>query len=140
MQIQTAPRRTVELNLSPLIDVIFILVIFVVLVARFIEQNQLDIQVPESKVGKPATLEALIINLTRDGLIIIGESNVPEPDVEDYLKPLRHKHERVLLFADSEIALQKAVTVLSAARSAGFEKVSLATKPKEGGKGEKGGP
>ena len=39
LKIEGFQRRRVELNLSPLIDVIFILVIFIVLVARFIEQN-----------------------------------------------------------------------------------------------------
>jgi biopolymer transport protein ExbD len=129
MKIESFQRRRVELNLSPLIDVIFILVIFIVLVARFIEQNQLDIDVPDSAAGRPATLEALVVNVTRDGLILVGDVPVENDGVEALLRSLRDKHERILLLADGEIALQKAVDVLSAARAAGYEEVSLATEP-----------
>lgn len=127
MEIEGRPRRPIDLNLSPLIDVIFILLIFIVLVARFVEQNQLDVDVPDSDMGKPATLEALIVHVTRDGMIVIGDTPVAEDQIEAYLKPLRSQHERVLLMADGQAALQIAVTVLSGAKAAGFKEVSLAT-------------
>lgn len=133
MDIESYKRRPVELNLSPLIDVIFILVIFIVLVARFIDQNQLDIDVPESKVGRPATLEALVIHVTDDGSVFVGDHVVDDDRLEAVLTPLRSQHDRVLLMADGKIALQKAVDVLTAARAAGFERVSLATEPKKAG-------
>ena len=137
MKIESFQRRQVELNLSPLIDVIFILLIFVVLVARFIDQNQLDIDVPESKAGRPATLEALVINLTRDGSILVGDVASDEESLEGLLSVLRKEHDRVMLLADGEIALQRAVAVLSAARAAGFDEVSLATEPPKAGAGSK---
>lgn len=130
MEIDGFKRRPVELNLSPLIDVIFILVIFIVLVARFIDQNQLDVDVPRSKVGRPATLEALVVHVTKAGEVIVGET--PMADDEALLRALeslRENHDRVLLIADGEIALQRAVDVLTASREAGFEQVSLATEP-----------
>lgn len=133
MDIETRPRKAVDLNLSPLIDVIFILLIFIVLVARFVEQNQLDVDVPDSKMGKPASLEALIIHITRDGVIVVGEQPLEEDQVEEYLKPLRAQHERVMLVADGQSALQLAVSVLSAAKAAGFKEVSLATESQMGG-------
>lgn len=130
MDIESFKRRPVELNLSPLIDVIFILVIFIVLVARFIDQNQLDIDVPESKLGRPATVEALVVHVTADGTVLVGDRPVDDDQLEAVLTPLRQQHERVLLLADGKIALQKAVDVLTAARAAGFDQVSLATEPK----------
>lgn len=135
MDIESFKRRPIELNLSPLIDVIFILVIFIVLVARFIDQNQLDVDVPDSKVGRPATVEALVVHVTVDGTVHVGDRRVADDELEAVLAPLRQAHERVLLMADGQIALQKAVDVLSAARAAGFEQVSLATDPKQAARG-----
>jgi biopolymer transport protein ExbD len=134
MKIESFKRRSVELNLSPLIDVIFILVIFIVLVARFIEQNQLDIDVPDTDAGRPATLEALIVNVTQEGFIFVGDVPVEAEGVEALLRSLRGKHDRILLLADGKIALQQAVDVLTSARKAGYDEVSLATEPPKGGK------
>ena len=127
MKIARKTRAKIELNLSPLIDVIFILVIFIILVAEFVDQNQLDINVPKSKAGKPASLEALVINVTGDGLIMIGDKMVERDDVSELLKPLSKKHDRVLLMADSQTALQLAIDILGAAKEAGFKQVSIAT-------------
>jgi biopolymer transport protein ExbD len=127
MEIEAPRRPRIELNLSPLIDVIFILVIFIILVARFIEQNQMDINVPDSDIGQPATMEALVINITKSGEIFVGELPVEVEEVEQVLKPLRREHDRILLMADGETALQMAVSVLTGARKAGFDEVSLAT-------------
>jgi len=120
-------RQSIELNLSPLIDVIFILLIFVVLVAKFIDQNQLDIDVPDSEAGRPVALEALVINVAADGLVLIGDEEVPDDAIETRLRALKSKHERVVLMADSAVTLQKGVTVLTAAKKAGFDDVSIAT-------------
>jgi biopolymer transport protein ExbD len=127
VRIPVKKREKISLDLSPLIDVIFILIIFIVLIAKFINQNQLDIDVPKTDVGRPMTVEALVINVTADGAILVGDQPVPEEGLTDALKVLKQKHDRVVLMADRETSLQKGVSILTAAKKAGFEEVSVAT-------------
>jgi biopolymer transport protein ExbD len=127
VRIPVKTRAKIALDLSPLIDVIFILIIFIVLIAKFINQNQLDIDVPETDVGRPVTVEALVINVTADGAILVGDQPVAEEGLVDTLRALKQKHNRVVLMADRETSLQKGVTILTAAKKAGFEEVSVAT-------------
>ena len=52
MKLPERKRGIPALNLSPLIDVIFILLIFVVLVARFVDQERIDVTLPSAEAGR----------------------------------------------------------------------------------------
>jgi len=83
--------------------------------------------VPDTDIGRPVAIEALIINVTADGTILVGDVPVDETKLVEVLKELKGKHERVVLMSDAETSLQKGVTILTAAKKAGFEEVSVAT-------------
>lgn len=122
----------VTLNLSPLIDVIFILLIFVVLVARFVDQERLDVNLPSADAGRPAEVDALQIEVSAEGVITLEGRMVPLDDLFDQLRRDRKRYGRAVLVADAAVELQTAVDVISAAKLAGFEAGALATKPPEG--------
>lgn len=117
------------LNLSPLIDVIFILLIFVVLVARFVDQERIDVTLPSAEAGRPAELQALEISMTADGDVWVDGAQVPRDALYETFAVHRRGFERAVLIADQEANLQDAVEVISSAKLAGFEAVSLATRP-----------
>jgi len=123
------PRKPVTLNLSPLIDVIFILLIFVVLVARFVDQERLDVSLPSADAGRPAEVDALELVLTSEGVITVeGVVATPE-ELFDRLKGKRTRYHRAVLVADAHADLQAAVDVISTAKLAGFQGVAVATRP-----------
>lgn len=128
------PERTsapLTLNLSPLIDVIFILLIFVVLVARFADQERLDVTPPSASAGRPAEVDALLVEVDEEGTVAIEGEIVPEEDLEATLLAARPRFSKVVLVADRDARLQIAVDVLSVAKLVGFEGVALATTPPE---------
>ncbi len=131
MKVRRRAQRDIRLNIAPLIDVIFILLIFVVLVARFVDQERLDVTVPSAEAGRPAEIDALLITVAEDGRIMIEEQLVSDERLADVLAAARPRFGRAVLVADEATKLQAAVDVISTAKLAGFEAVAVATRPPE---------
>lgn len=117
----------VRINLSPLIDVIFILLIFVFLVARFIDQERLDLQVPTSTEGVKEQRLALVLYLDRDGGLRFEGAPLARERLPEVLRARRPAYDDMLLIVDRGLPVQAAVDILSVARASGYEKVGLAT-------------
>jgi biopolymer transport protein ExbD len=129
MSIPARPRRAPRLDLSPLIDVIFILLIFVVLVARFVDQERLDVTLPSADAGRPAEFDALMIVVRAGGELSIEGVEVAPDELADVLARARRRFDRAVVVADEAARVQAAVDAVSAAKLAGFGAVSLATRP-----------
>ena len=131
MKLKRRQRALPQLNLSPLIDVIFILLIFVVLVARFVDEERMDVTLPSAAAGRPAEVDALMLTVTASGQVFVEGQEVDELALEDALDEAVRRYRRAVLVADQDTELQAAVDVLSAAKLAGFEAVAVATRPPE---------
>ncbi len=129
MKLSRKPPQPITLNLSPLIDVVFILLIFVVLVARFVDQERLDVSLPSADAGRPAEVDALQVTITADGVVALQGEIVADDDLFERLRKERPSYGRAVLVADHTVALQKAVDVISTAKLAGFDAVAVATQP-----------
>jgi biopolymer transport protein ExbD len=129
MPIPARKRAKPQLNLSPLIDVIFILLIFVVLVARFVDQERLDVTLPSAAAGRPAELDALMLVVKEDGTLWSEGQEIRPEDLDDTLERARARFSRAVVVADHAAKVQAAVDAVSAAKLAGFQAVSLATRP-----------
>lgn len=127
MKLERAPVATPTINLSPLIDVVFILLIFVVLVAKFMDQERLDVTLPSAAAGRPAEVDALMIELDSDGQIALQGRIIAKEDLEDALVANGARYRRAVLVADRDAELQDAVDVISMAKLSGFKAVALAT-------------
>jgi biopolymer transport protein ExbD len=119
------------MNLAPLIDVIFILLVFVVLAARFSDQERLDVDVPSAAAGRSGEVDALFVEITAEGETLLEGRRLAGPDLLDVLRERRRRYQRLLVVAEREVALQRAVDVISAGKLAGFEAVAIATRPPE---------
>ncbi len=133
MEFETRKRNIPVINLTALIDIVFILVIFVVLGANFHHIETLDVSVPsvESSTGK-INPDSLIITIPVSGPIVIQNEKVEPDKIKTVLQSLRPRFNSILLMADQSASIQRAVKILSEAQAAGFSSVSVATqKPDE---------
>jgi biopolymer transport protein ExbD len=127
------PER-VGLNLSPLIDVVFILLIFVLLVARFVEQERLDVDLPDAKALAAAPSDdTLTVVIAPDGSLRVGARPVDADSLEAVLETLRPRYRRLLIAGDERSALQHSIRVLTAAQAAGFNDTSFAVEDRAPG-------
>lgn len=120
-------REAPTIGMTPLIDVVFILLIFVVLAANFDRIRGLKVDLPEASSQYKPKKKALVVSITSKGKIQVGKEMVSVKALLPTLQRLRKKHSMLLLRADGKSALQHAVRVLDAASSLRFTSVSIAT-------------
>ncbi|MCO6433462.1 ExbD/TolR family protein [Nitrosomonas nitrosa] len=137
MKFETRQRITPTINLAALIDVVFILVIFIVLGANFHRIQTLDVSIPEAESVNEAEIESLVITIPVTGAIEVAGEKVELSELRQELqsKASRYKASRyktVLLVADRSVPVQRVVTILSDAQAVGFTSVSIATQAPQG--------
>jgi len=133
MPFEVTRRAPPTLNLSALIDVVFILLIFVVLAANFDRIQSLDVNLPSAQATSPASSEALTLVIPASGAVRLDNVAVAPEELTERLRALRGQHEALLLVADGAVAFERAVAVLGDAAAAGFQNVSIATRAPDGG-------
>jgi biopolymer transport protein ExbD len=120
----------VTLNLTPLIDIVFLLLVFFMLTAHFIEEQSIDIALPKANSSDASLEDAYVdVTLTPGGeLLVEGKPTTPE-ELTDVLKGALHAPNKryVRLRGDQAAEFGKAVNIIDAARIAGAESVDILT-------------
>ncbi len=119
---------TKEPPMAPLIDMIFILLIFFLVTTSFVKESAVDMKqpIPSKSVSKDKT--NLIIQVTREGTIYIADRSVDIQLVRPFME--RHQVENpkgtVVIAADRESLIGVVIRVLDACKLAGMNNVSVA--------------
>jgi biopolymer transport protein ExbD len=121
-------------NLTPLIDVLFLLVIFLAVATSFRVHRGVSVQLPQAQgeqvMEEPSTVIAV---LTEAGEILLDGKPVAMEGVEGFLER-RQKEAPVSLFvlqADEMARHGQAVALMDAARQTGVARLAIATRPKK---------
>ncbi|WP_158542671.1 ExbD/TolR family protein [Lujinxingia litoralis] len=131
MQFESFERESPTINVSALIDVVFILLIFVVLAANFDRVREMDVVLPSAEQTSAPSTDAEVLTLLPTGEMRLGDRSVTRAELFDALKKSRESFEVLVLVGDGEVALKEAVFVFDEAARAGFESVSIATRKAE---------
>lgn len=118
-----------ELDISPLIDVVFILLIFFMISTTFVKDLKIDIQRPSAQSATPAASKAIRVHVEKGGAVYIeGQPVKPwmvQSRIRDYLKAGRSAG--VLIVADRSTIAEKLVDVVDQCRLGGASDVAVAT-------------
>ena len=126
-----------ELNLIPLIDVIFVLIIFFVATTTFNQRSTMKLQLPTAQaVAKPELGEPLNVIVDAEGHYFIGENEVLKSDVGSLKEAIvavagQDRSMPVILRADARTPHQSVITAMDALGQLGFVKLSIATTPEK---------
>lgn len=123
-------RRRSPISLTPLIDVVFILLVFFMLASSFLDWRTIEMNAP-ARAGAGAAMEgALLVELRGDGLRLSGRPVSPEELEERVRERLGEKpDQRILVRPAPGIDLQQTVTVLDLLAGAGARDLSLVRAP-----------
>jgi biopolymer transport protein ExbD len=123
-------RSGVALNLTPLIDVVFLLLVFFLLTAHFVQEKQIDVKLPKAESSESFEEEMKIeVVISEDGVIRIDEQIVAVDDLKETLQKrvTSAVNKSVVLRADATTHLELAVKVMDASRLAGAQSVEILT-------------
>ena len=120
------------LNLTPMIDVIFLLLIFFMVATTFQDpEREMDVDLPEATSGSPLTEEQedLIINILRDGSIVLFEKPTTKDDLVRILneRAQQDPDTPVTIRGDRLVKHEAVVSVMDACGMAGLRQLSLGT-------------
>jgi len=123
---RTARKRPL-ISLTPLIDVVFILLVFFMLASSFLDWRAIDLAAPTKLTGGAgATDGALLIEIQPDGLRLAAEPVSLGALTEQLRERIAARPEqRVLIKAHRGVPLQRTVDILDRLKAAGVEDVSL---------------
>jgi len=123
-------RRITEINLTPLLDIVFNLLIFFLITTTFVQNQGIDVNLPKASDTPVETKNnSVIIALTRDGLMIHENQSVSKDELRERL--VEHHKQRssamVIIQADEETEHGRVVEIMDLARSVGFAQLAIAT-------------
>ena len=125
------------INLMPLVDVVFLLLIFFLAATTFAnEEVELDLRLPEAKSGEGGKADReLIINVAQDGTLTMGGRAVSLEALRQKLASAvrRNKDQSVLVRGDQAAQFGVGVQVLDTCRLAKVKKVNFAALPSRKG-------
>lgn len=133
MNLRSARKQSPEVNLTPLIDVVFLLLIFFMVSTTFDRDSQLTIDLPEASVEPvEVTEEPIEITIDSQGRFYVGGKQLVNTQFKSVkhalLKAAGERTEPMLVVsADAQTPHQAVVTVLDAARQLGFFHLTFAT-------------
>ena len=133
MQTIKIPRRRElirgRLDITPLVDVVFLLIIFFMLTSTFVIQPGIEVKLPKAITSEALEEKNLIISLTDDGKIYLDRNVVSLDKLKAELKEVSRQGRAVLIKADQKISLGNVVEVWDLCRDIGIAQVSIATEP-----------
>ena len=120
------------LNIAPLIDVVFLLLIFFMLSSHFVTQPGIKITLPTAITAKLHPEKDIIISITNDNNLYLNEEEVALDNLLDKLriKVGEAKKKTVIIKADEKINLGLAVKVMDIAKQAEAEGLVISTQVK----------
>ncbi len=126
MKFEGRRRASAAMNIIPLIDVLFFLVLFFMLSSHFVRQSILPVELPKAQ-GAEAKGEALEVVVTRDGQYLLHDHIVEPGALQQLLRnELAQAQQKTLrVRGDQEVPMKSLVTVLDAAHAAGAEGVDI---------------
>jgi TolR protein len=122
-----------DINVTPLVDVMLVLLIIMMLVAPMLQQG-VSVRLPKANnsAAKPENADQTVVAVSKDGSIFLNAKPVSEGEMATKVNELleNKKDKVVLIRADEEAAYSSVMTAMDQLRMAGVEDIGLITDPK----------
>ncbi|MEQ8690836.1 MAG: biopolymer transporter ExbD [Pseudomonadales bacterium] len=118
-----------DINLTPMLDVVFIMLIFFIVTATFIKQAGIQVLRPDAETAEQKPTVAMLIAISPTGEIWIDKKRVDPATVRAHIEKLHAENPKggLVIQADRKSTNEKLMTVLNAARAAGLVEVAIST-------------
>jgi len=131
MNFRKKPAEDLDLNLTPLIDVVFLLLIFFMVTTTFDKETQLKIDLPQAAGEQKKAENLLEVTIDSKGDFFINQAELVNSGIQTIKKALLqaakdNKDPVILISADASATHQSVIKVLDAASQLGFVHITFA--------------
>jgi biopolymer transport protein ExbD len=126
------PLRAVSMSITPLVDTMLNLLIFVLLLGALTFQSAIRVRLPEAATQNEEAKQELMVVLTSDDRLYLNDDPVEVAQLGARLREqLRDRNEAVVIIrADTAVSHGRVVEVMDIAKTAGAARLAIATEPK----------
>jgi biopolymer transport protein ExbD len=133
MQLRPRPRRKIVINITSLIDVTFMLLLFFMITSSFLEQPGIKLELPSARseaVGEP---REYVLTVDRQGAMHLNRQPVDLGGLEAAVRAALPgmKDASLVLKADQEVSHGLVVRIMDLAKRGGVKKLIIGTKPEK---------
>ena len=129
-ELERRRKADTNLNIAPLIDIVFLLLIFFVLSSHFVSHKGFKVKLPKAVSAQTQKNEQVMVFIDREGVIFLNDTEV---DLEQLKKKLgvvldKTQSKTVVIKADEDVSLGLAVKVMDIAKEANADGLVISTK------------
>ncbi len=125
-----------QINVTPLVDVMLVLLVIFMVTAPIIQQG-VQVNLPQAKAGAIAgTEEMLIVTISKNGKVYLNDNVMSLPELGDKLRAIRklQADKQVYLRADQDVRYGLVIKTIAEIKQAGIERLGMVTQPSSDGK------
>ena len=116
------------IDLSPLLDVVFILLIFFIVTTVFVRESGIDVDKPKAVSTEQLQRNVILIAISEDGAVMYDSTNIGVSGVRITVAQLiRKRNKAVVIQADKRVSTELLVKVIDQAKLAGASQINIAT-------------
>ena len=118
-----------EINVTPLMDIVFIMLIFFIVTSTFVKEPGVDVERPEAQTAKVRKLASILVAITADNEIWINKEQVELEQVRINVESLKQENPKgtAVVQVDAKADSRYLVEVVDQIRAAGVEDVAVST-------------
>ena len=130
MEFKTKKKKGTIINITSLIDVLFLLLIFMMVSSTFIEDPGIKLDLPETQSAPSVKKSEYILSVKIDGSLFLNEKSLSLDELEENLKStlVEMKDESLILKGDTNIPYGKVVKIMDIVKKSGVKKLIIATR------------
>ena len=133
MEFNPKKKRRVMINVTSLIDVMFLLLIFFMVTSTFLDRPGMKLELPSAESAEVARVEKLVLYISSDNEVVFNGTPVALDDLEEtMLAAISDIEDRTLVLnADKSVQHGTVIRVMDIAKKIGLEKLVIGIKMKE---------
>ncbi len=131
MDFEGRSRIHAHLDIAPLIDIVFLLLVFFMLTSTFMTPEAIDLELPESSSANATEITPIVVTLNASGQLALNGETIQLAALRIMIEPLIKESPDVAitLKSDTQTKVQQLLKVMDEIRAAGGKNVALATTP-----------
>jgi biopolymer transport protein TolR len=120
-----------QINVTPLVDVMLVLLVIFMVTAPIIQQG-VQVNLPQAKTSAiPGTEEYLIVTVAKNGKVYLNDNAMTLDELGEKLRGIKklQANKQVYLRADQDVRYGTVMSAIAAIKQAGIERLGMVTRP-----------
>lgn len=120
-------KNPLGINITSLVDILFILLIFVLVSTTFLEQPALDIELPKAKSAGLEDMKETVVSITKSGALYVNNQMISKERLAGVLQMRKDQDEPVVLKADKDVPYGLVIEIMDIMRTSGVKRLVALT-------------